>query len=392
MIPTPLETHNFMLPSPRMIPEGQVRQTRYEASGRFVHATIAYLENKHKGHCSAIHVYQNQLEDGVYTFLWNEYHEVRFRATQIPPGLKSKAGRAIELSRLNFLIDWLCDFLEKATKSRLIKQELRERTDQETMVSIFESVVEALIYRPINHSRFKLLGVASFMYWYGLTDFDEITRMAENKFEVSDLKSELDWFRQFMTAVPIKKFKSTDFEYSGLSKLTVDPTFRNDLLKCADSRFILMDLAIQHFMTSDSRTTTSHANMLLYDRTTNTVERFEPDLLHDLTRILQQRRMDRALAQYFNDNLDMKYVSPMDWCPVSIQGLQEREVKMGNVTGKTVDFCQAWSFWYADLRLSNPEISREQVIDYAVQELKTRPETLTEYIIAYTKKYEEFLQ
>jgi hypothetical protein len=233
------------------------------------------------------------------------------------------------------------------------------------------------------------------MYWYGLADFDEITRMAENKFEVSDLQSELDWFRQFMTAMPTKKFKPSDFEYSGLSKLTVDPTFKNDLLKCADARFILMDLAIQHFLTSESRTTTAHANMLLYDRTTNTVERFEPDLLHDPTRILQQRRMDRALAEYFNDHLDMRYISPMDWCPVSIQGLQEREVKkgmMGNVTGKTIDFCQAWSFWYADLRLSNPEISREQVIDYAYRELKARPETLTEYIIAYTNKYNQFLQ
>ncbi len=133
----------------------------------------------------------------------------------------------------------------------------------------------------------------------------------------------------------------------------------------------------------------NHANMLIYDRKYNTVERFES---HGKDGIwYQPELLDRSLSKYFKTEYDMEYSSPLDWCPTNIQRAQEAELEKGNVKGKVDSFCQAWSFWYADLRLSNPGLTRDQVIDLGIKKLREQPGTLTEYIIDYSKKFDKYL-
>lgn len=121
----------------------------------------------------------------------------------------------------------------------------------------------------------------------------------------------------------------------------------------------------------------SHANLLIYNKQNNTIERFDP--MGSYRTVYDNKRLDKQLEAFFT-SYNIKYSSPDEFCPrISFQKLQgrEKQFKFG--------LCAAWTLWYLDFKLSNAHIDNsKELIDAALLKLKTT-NSLTHFILNYIR-------
>ena len=136
-----------------------------------------------------------------------------------------------------------------------------------------------------------------------------------------------------------------------------------------------------------------HANYLVYNSKTREMERFEPNGFISLA-CVNPPDLDSKIKNLFNKNIknqnigkDMitKMYSPLDFCPYlgfqRIQGDEFTQQKSTDPAG----FCLAWATWYADVRLANPNKSRKQVVQMALDQMKKNPDSFTIFIRSYAE-------
>lgn len=140
-----------------------------------------------------------------------------------------------------------------------------------------------------------------------------------------------------------------------------------------------------------------HANLLLYDTRNNEMERFDPQVGDvPFTRDIEARAIDGAIIDYFNINLPdvpiSKYFSPNEYCPrLMFQTKQNLQYKSRVQTSQPVDyvnfdpvgFCATWTIWYAVMRLLNPNIPRDELVKFIVNELEKMSD-ITKFIDNYS--------
>jgi glutaredoxin len=141
------------------------------------------------------------------------------------------------------------------------------------------------------------------------------------------------------------------------------------------NRFILIPFGF------NCKEISKHSNFLIYDKSSLSLERFEPHGAYgyDTTECLNSQLMDISIKELFEIYLQkpITFYIPVQFCPIEgYQTIQEME----NLS--KVGFCSAWSIWYADLRLSNPDKERREVIDMSIKYLKTSD--FTSFISNYT--------
>ena len=214
----------------------------------------------------------------------------------------------------------------------------------------------------------------------------------------------------------------------GQRYLYVSQHAASELKQCFEDkskRFVLITLGLEY----DEG---AHMNFMIYDRNTNVIERFAPEgkpvadaddyddtydedydwETHvDLSEAEQMQlpveqkqvdpdaMLDEALRQYFRRTYRINYLSPAGFCPTrgfqTIQiaadealvarGIQPLVVEDGGVGG---GFCTMWSFFYAHIRLLNPDIPRDILQKRALDILKRKPGHLTQFIINYSTFFE----
>ena len=104
------------------------------------------------------------------------------------------------------------------------------------------------------------------------------------------------------------------------------------------------------------------------------MERFKPD------------KLDDVLRKFFKP-YGATYISPLDFCPIKgFQIIQEEEILKRS--GTTTGFCQVWAFWYANMRMKYPDMSREKLIEKSLHELDKFPDKFTGFIIHYASFFE----
>jgi len=161
--------------------------------------------------------------------------------------------------------------------------------------------------------------------------------------------------------------------------------FWNEFKKCKkDVRYIIFPI--------DSQCTNSnaHANYMIYDSKTKSIERFEPhgsfsskEQQECHSSLLMDEEMERLIKLNMGKTFLKTYHRPIDFCPrVGPQSIQQWENE--HLIKDPKGFCMLWSTWYADVRLSNPDMSRTDVVSKAIEILKKRPESLTKFIRNYT--------
>ena len=191
---------------------------------------------------------------------------------------------------------------------------------------------------------------------YKFRDQCIIIKPQKNYFESKMLKG------NYTDYVYLKYYeKNDDFNY-------IPDEFWNKIEDCmADKkRFIIIRIGI-YFSKG------AHANLLIYDTVNKSLERFEPHgAYHDYEKIYQN--IDKKILQLFKFNLGSSsikdYYKPIDYCPMKIfQALEKYANKQGDPGG----FCAVWCLWYADLRLANPDLSRDKLVDKAIDEIGAPP-------------------
>lgn len=139
--------------------------------------------------------------------------------------------------------------------------------------------------------------------------------------------------------------------------------FWNNFKKCKSKRFVILPFG---YDCVDS----GHANWLLYDKETRSLERFEPyGKVNDKT-CLNPPNLDKEIEEIFKKNLGDEYIkhyySPLSYSRErNLQTLQEAENEKMEIVG----FCSVWSCFWIDLRLSNPDIDRKILIEMTRKEL-----------------------
>jgi hypothetical protein len=128
----------------------------------------------------------------------------------------------------------------------------------------------------------------------------------------------------------------------------------------------------------------NHMNILIYDKEENTFERFEPNSISP-SPAYHADILDKRLERVFKSH-GIRYIKPLDFCPLpaGIQMLQHREFKKRGrpLAGDIGGFCQSWSTFYADMRLSFPDVPRDQLLVKAIELFKGK--SMSEYIRDYT--------
>ena len=113
----------------------------------------------------------------------------------------------------------------------------------------------------------------------------------------------------------------------------------------------------------------SHANYLIANIAKMEVERFEPHGSKPPVGLDYDADTLDFILEGFFDEFDLKYVRPQDY--MANIGFQMKEIseQKGDYIGDPNGFCALWCIWWADLRLSNPEIPREKLFRYVTKEL-----------------------
>ena len=151
-------------------------------------------------------------------------------------------------------------------------------------------------------------------------------------------------------------------------------------LKCTQ-RFIIFPLII-YWKNNNG----SHANFMIYDSQQHSLERFEP--YGKLPSHNIDKHLKETFRQKFGNSSIKKYYKPTSISPDdAFQAISEQENE--NIPSDPIGFCQAWSTWYADLRLSNPNIPVKTLIPLVLEKLKKK-RSFTSFIRSYANFQHEF--
>ena len=98
--------------------------------------------------------------------------------------------------------------------------------------------------------------------------------------------------------------------------------------------------------------------------------------------------------------MKLEYLRPQDFLPsVSFQSLSNDEFAEVKKLGDPPGYCLAWSFWYIDTRMSNPNIHPKDIFDLTnkkiveyMKEINEPSQTINEKIfISYIRNYAKSL-
>ena len=130
---------------------------------------------------------------------------------------------------------------------------------------------------------------------------------------------------------------------------------------------------------------TGHANYMIYDINTKTLERFEPNgFMHYDDCITSDT--DNLIIRLFNKNMGHRlierYYEPLDFCPFNNFQMIQHSEKL-KLPGDPQGFCAVWSAFYTDLRLSNPNIDRRFLVTESIKEIQNNHPNFTKFIRDY---------
>jgi hypothetical protein len=113
-----------------------------------------------------------------------------------------------------------------------------------------------------------------------------------------------------------------------------------------------------------------HSNIVLYDKKNNTVTRFEPYGDWDLADSYQ---LDKKILDIFKDTLKnetFKYIRPNDYLDkTKFQSSSLGDDPNYKNFGDPEGYCLAWSYWFAELKMLNPDINEQQLVKNAFDKI-----------------------
>lgn len=117
----------------------------------------------------------------------------------------------------------------------------------------------------------------------------------------------------------------------------------------------------------------THSNILIYDRITNTMERFEPngaDVPPNYN--YNEHLFDKMLYNYFKHFFqNMIYLKPNNFLPkIGFQSYEQVEYYKNRKLGDPGGFCAAWCIWYAMQRIKYSELLPDKLVRKLMKKIK----------------------
>lgn len=143
-------------------------------------------------------------------------------------------------------------------------------------------------------------------------------------------------------------------------------------LTCDTIRFIFFKLTI---VASSSGT---HANILIYDNKTGILDRFEPygnipylesdkldDMIEDKIGSIIKKHLI-VTKKTHRHNIKFKYIRPKDYIKgIGFQTISNDTDNSVKKLGDPYGYCLAWTYWYLEMRLNNPNLPIAKIIKKA---------------------------
>lgn len=134
------------------------------------------------------------------------------------------------------------------------------------------------------------------------------------------------------------------------------------MTKCMSSKEIRF-IFIKVTLISDENST--HANIIIYDKKTGIMDRFDP---FGYTPYLDTDILDEKLCMYFgkffnNKKKKFKYLSTKElFNGIGFQVFSNDVMQMTKKYGDPNGYCLAWTYWYLEQRLKNPDVYPSKLI------------------------------
>jgi len=117
----------------------------------------------------------------------------------------------------------------------------------------------------------------------------------------------------------------------------------------------------------------AHANILIYDRKNNILERFEPNGSDEPPNFnYNYKLLDTLLNNYFKKYFkNMTYLTPNIFIPkIGFQAFESIESSKNKKIGDPTGFCAAWCLWYVTNRLKYDKLSPDKLIKNLITHIK----------------------
>lgn len=152
-----------------------------------------------------------------------------------------------------------------------------------------------------------------------------------------------------------------------MQKLYLSEDFYDNFKNCLKKniRFIIIPLGI-------SNRDSAHANYLIYDHQNKEVERFEPHGSSAPRGMnYNPSLLDEILKNKFKTiDQNIKYIRPIDYLPkIGFQSLDVYETGNKKI-GDPLGFCALWCIWYADMRLTYSDFTRNNLVKILIDNLR----------------------
>lgn len=166
-----------------------------------------------------------------------------------------------------------------------------------------------------------------------------------------------------------------------LTELSIYETAADSFIKCYDKGIplIICPLSIKNIIQRkntwvDSETEEGHANLLIFRRSTQTFELFEP---HG-SEFREIEWADAAISNFVRVinskySTNFRYIPIEDVCPQFGVQLIEEAIK-GKTLGEGGGYCAAWSLFFTELVLTNPELSQREITEALLESTEVTEE------------------
>jgi len=117
----------------------------------------------------------------------------------------------------------------------------------------------------------------------------------------------------------------------------------------------------------------AHANILIYNKLKDTLERFEPNGSDAPPNFnYNAKLLDNNLYNYFIKYFpNMTYLKPKDFLPkIGFQTYENIEFYKTRKLGDPGGFCVAWCLWYANHRIKYPEVDAKEIVKIILVKIK----------------------
>jgi len=132
----------------------------------------------------------------------------------------------------------------------------------------------------------------------------------------------------------------------------------------------------------------AHANILIYDKSSNVLERFEPNGSDEPPKFnYNGLLLDTLLKKYFLKYFkNMEYITPKMFLPkIGFQAFENIESIKNKKIGDPGGFCAAWCLWYAYYRLKYQNVEQSKLVSQLITHIKYNNYTFKTIIRNFSK-------